>query len=284
MAAPASPFRRIILGVDPTSPDGGMRLAAEVARLLQLDLLGLFIKDTNLFDLAGLPFAREFRPYGGGWHSIDLEQISRDLDLAARTAERLFTDAARRSSVAGQFEVVRGSAADTLASRSRQGDIVLVVEPSSPSHHAIRHLSEVTRAALRPEAAVLMAPTQMVDLQRAVVAIAAGPGDPSIAMGLVLSQMTKGDLTVVEAVDRGASEARSVPASHAAERGAHRTVRRERLADPAALRTELRDLARRFVVMTRGAFDESVPRSIVSALDAPVLLVEPRPGEPVSEP
>ena len=59
-------FKRIVLGLQPSAPDRAMQLAVELADLLHLDLLGLFLEDTSLRDLASMPFAREFRLLGGG--------------------------------------------------------------------------------------------------------------------------------------------------------------------------------------------------------------------------
>jgi hypothetical protein len=57
-----------------------------VAALLRAQLCGLFIQGDELSSLAGLPFAREFRPLGGGWRSIDQNELSRELEAAANRA------------------------------------------------------------------------------------------------------------------------------------------------------------------------------------------------------
>jgi hypothetical protein len=69
-----------------------VKLAVELASLLDVHLLGLFLEDPSLHQLAGIPFAQEFRSLGGGWHPIDLERLSRDLDLVAGSMERMFVD------------------------------------------------------------------------------------------------------------------------------------------------------------------------------------------------
>ena len=109
-------FKRLVLGLQPSASDRTMQLAVELADLLHLDLLGLFLEDTSLRDLAGIPFAREFRSLGGGWHAIDLGRLSHDFELAARNIERMFTQAAKRLPTRSQFEVVRGPLAKTFAS------------------------------------------------------------------------------------------------------------------------------------------------------------------------
>src|ERR1035437_2294902 len=111
-------FKRLVLGLQPGAHDRTMRLAVELADLLHLDLLGLFLEDTSLLDLAGIPFSREFRPLGGGWHTLDLDRLLHDFELAARSIERKFMGAAKRLPPGCQFEVARGS----LATRRHRHD------------------------------------------------------------------------------------------------------------------------------------------------------------------
>lgn len=61
-----SPFKRIVVGMHHGAPDDDtLRAVAELAELMHMPLLGLYAEDPGLLDLAGLPFAREFRPLGG---------------------------------------------------------------------------------------------------------------------------------------------------------------------------------------------------------------------------
>jgi len=125
MAAGSHSFKRLVLGLAPSAPDRAMRVAVDLATLLHVDLLGLFLEDTALRDLARIPFARELRPLGGGWHPIDLERMSHDLEVAARSVERFFTEAASGLATKCEFEIVRGPTSETIASISRTGDIVI---------------------------------------------------------------------------------------------------------------------------------------------------------------
>jgi hypothetical protein len=80
-------FKRLVVGLEPSAPDRAMRLAVELAELLDLDLLGLFLEDPGLRDLAAIPFVREFRSLGGGWRPIEIDQLTHDLEVA-RSAPR----------------------------------------------------------------------------------------------------------------------------------------------------------------------------------------------------
>ena len=72
-----SRFTRIVVGLHHgPAQDAAVGLAADLAELLRLDLFGLFITDESVLSLASLPFAREFRPSGGGWQPIDVERTA----------------------------------------------------------------------------------------------------------------------------------------------------------------------------------------------------------------
>ena len=156
-------FKRLVLGLQPGAHDRSMRVAVELADLLHLDLLGLFLEDTSLRDLASIPFSREFRPLGGGWHTIDIERLSRDVELAARGLERKFLDAAKRLLTGYQFEVARGPMAKTFASVSRSDDIVMIVEPQSPAERATLQFAWLLEAAFKSAAAVMLVPPTSVE-------------------------------------------------------------------------------------------------------------------------
>jgi hypothetical protein len=242
-------YKRLVLGLQPSAPDRTMQLAVELADLLHLDLLGLFLEDTNLRDLASIPFAREFRPLGGGWHAIDLDRLSHDFDLAARAIERTFTEAAKRLPTRHQFEVIRGPMAKTFASVSRTDDIVMIVEPMSPAERATQQFAWLMEAAFQSAAAVMLVPPQIARTKGPIVAIAATPDDPSIHAAAAIAIAAKEELVVIEA--RGVA-----------------------LPDPAICAQAFRQTQERLVVMTRGAFEDKAASAIAAARRVPVLVIE----------
>ena len=253
-----------------------MRLAVELADLLHLDLLGLFLEDTSLRDLANIPFAREFRPLGGGWHTIDLDRLSRDFELVARSIERKFIGAAKRLSTGYQFEVARGSMAETFASVPRTDDIVMIVEPLSPVERATQQFSWLLEAAFRSAAAVVLVPPHIARTKGPIVAIATSSDDPSIHPAAAIAFAAKEELVIIEAEARDIDDPRV--RQLAAQTGL--TIKRVAasnigLADPAACAQAFRQIQERLIVMTRGAFADRTASAIAAARRVPVLVVEP---------
>jgi len=269
-------FKRLVVGLHPTASDRTMQLAVELADLLNLDLLGLFVEDSGLRDLAGHPFAREFRPLNGGWHPIDLDQLAADLDVAARCAERLFADAVRGLSTKSRFEVVRGPTAQTIASLSQGGDIVLIVEPASAVERIAQQFSWSKEAAFGSVAAVMLVPPQVARNVGPVIAIARSPLDSSLDVAAGIAAAAKEPLVVVR-FDEGAADDARIRDIETALGLAVRQIHAGKSAqsDPAAFAALLAELQERLIVATREGVDSDFAATVATARRVPVLVVEP---------
>ena len=255
-----------------------MRLAAELASFLDLELLGLFLEDSGLRDLAAIPFAREIRSLGGGWHRLDTEQLSHDLDLAARNAERTFAEVAKRLQIKCQFEVVRGPQTKSIAALSRTDDIVMVAEPTSAAERATEQFQWLVDAAFRSAAAVLLVPTRIARNTGPVVAIAASADDPSLYAAALIANAAKEKLVIIEADGHDAND-HHVHTLATDDLAVERiSAARTALPDPAICAQAFRQTQERLVVMTRGAFEDATASTIAAARRVPVLVVEPPSG------
>ena len=244
-------FKRVVLGLQASAPDRTMQLAVELADLLHAELLGLFLEDTGLRNLAGIPFAREFRSLGGGWHPIDVDRLSHDLELSARSAERTFTEAAKRLPIRCQFEVIREATAETIASISRSGDIVMIATPVSPAERATQQYSRLIEAAFQSTAAVMIVPPNVVRSGGPVVAIAAAPDDPGIYAAAAIAIAANEDLVIVHTSAGRIDDPRLRDLS--AESGLtikHVVAGRALLSDPAAFSSQFHEFRERLVVIT----------------------------------
>jgi hypothetical protein len=244
-------FRRIVMGLPYNMPVHGVRLATEFARLLRLDLYGLFVEEESLRGLAALPFAREFQPLGGGWRPLDIDQLSRDLEMAAKNAEKAFAAAARTLQTGCRFEVVRGSMAETIAAISGAGDIVLITEPEGAADRMTAQFRSILDVAMRSAAAVLLVPCRIARQSGVVVAIATEPGDPSIEVAKAVASAANAELVVVETFKTAGR-----PPATLSEIGA-----------------ALGNVIERLIVVSRT--DESPLAAIAALRRVPILIVEP---------
>ncbi|WP_291842896.1 hypothetical protein [Bradyrhizobium sp.] len=253
-----------------------MQLAVELAELLHLDLLGLFLEDSGLIDLASMPFSREFKPLGGGWQMIDPDRMLHDFELAARGTERKFLSAAKRLPSGCQFKVARGSITQTFASVSRSDDIVMIAEPRSPAERVTQQFAGMIEGAFRSAAAVMLVPPHIARTKGPVVAITASSGDPSILAAAAIAFAAKEELIIIENDGHDAEDPRI--SKLAAETGLvirRMAAPRVRLADPAACAQAFHQITERLIVMTRGVLAEGMASAISAARRVPVLVIEP---------
>jgi hypothetical protein len=274
MPALTPAFKRLVLGLQPTAADSSMRLVAELASVLQLELLGLFLDDSSLRDLARFPFVREFRGPAAGWQPIDIERVSRDLEVAAGNLRRIFERATQELETAARFEVARGSLAEIIAASSRADDIFVIVEPLNPVERATSQFALLSEAAFGSGAAVLLLPSRIRRTSGPIVAIATRPNDPSIQTGAFLALATKEELVIINADhQQGIGDDTRKLAAETGLRVEQIAAARSVFPDPGACAQAFRHLQERLVVMSRGEFDPGVASTIASARQVPVLVI-----------
>lgn len=107
-SAPAGP-RRIAVALDATAHGQQLLdLAAAVAVLLEAELEGVFVEDTQLIHSAGLPFLRELRRTTLDESALDATRLQRELRAAARRVRETLEQSARTRGLACSFRVWRG--------------------------------------------------------------------------------------------------------------------------------------------------------------------------------
>ncbi|HUI95758.1 MAG TPA: hypothetical protein VLX44_08405 [Xanthobacteraceae bacterium] len=276
MADARSQFRRAVLGLHHHPSKRGLSLAVEVARLLDLDLFGLFVEDEGLLHLAALPFVREFSPLGGGWRAIERERLAGDLQSAARTAQRLFADAVKGMARSCEFGIVRGSMAEAIAAHTRAGDIIVLSAPATAGEYPAKQFPRLIETALHSAAGVLLVPRQIAREAGDVVAIAAAPDDASIRLAAAIARAAKEELVIVELFDAGEGDTRTSEEV----RPTRRTASRVAASDPSMLIAAFRSERERLVVITHGATDPTLPTILASWRRVPVLVIAPeRPAD-----
>lgn len=192
-------YRRLILDFGQGMPDAAIvRTAAELARLLGVDLHGLFIEDEALLTLAAWPFARELRLPTQEWHPIDLETVSAQLRAAAAAADRLLAEAVAALDIPGHFEVIRGDPIAAIAAFCRGDDILVLAPPrSAPGLGRPREAPRGPAAHRRAAGAVLVVPRGRARRPGPVVAALADATDPGLDLAARIAAATAEDVRVL---------------------------------------------------------------------------------------
>lgn len=119
--------RRILLPLD--SSDLNRRtieLAADMAGAFEAELVGVFVKEANLLNLAELPFARIIDRRSGERRALSRGGMERALDALSERARNALIEAAQRKRVSFSFQVKTGEPLEAAVEMAAQFDIVAV--------------------------------------------------------------------------------------------------------------------------------------------------------------
>jgi hypothetical protein len=121
-------FRRVVVAMD---MPGAMAVttAVALARSLEAELLGLFVEDVELFDLAALPCAGEVGFPSAMRRVLDVEALERSLRAQAGRLRQDLTTRLAGVPTRWTFEVVRGRIAGELAAAASGQDLVVLPMP-----------------------------------------------------------------------------------------------------------------------------------------------------------
>ncbi|MEY6432149.1 hypothetical protein ABC977_06950 [Thioalkalicoccus limnaeus] len=111
MTKPMNPIavRRVAVALD-ASPNSlqGLALAAGIAAALGAEIEGIFVEDSELLRLAGLPFLLEFRATTRGEGRLDSHRLEREFRAAARQMRTHLERCANELGLGWSFRTWRG--------------------------------------------------------------------------------------------------------------------------------------------------------------------------------
>lgn len=176
-------IRRVVFGIaDAAVAGAAITTAAEFAQAFAVDLFGLFIEDTFVFDAAALPQLRAIEPHALQWRAWTAAENAEAHVLAARAIERRLLDAAAALGIAAAFQVVRGDPAAALTQRLEPSDLLVFAEPADPMVRALPPYPRLVQALMHTTAAVLFIPHGARRRAGPVVVFAHSDQDPAVAL------------------------------------------------------------------------------------------------------
>ena len=136
VALDCSPHSRASLGA-----------AAELARLLNAELTGIFVEDINVLRMADLPCCHEIRMYTSESEKFDASNLERSLKVQAKTAEESLQRIAEDLMIKQSFRVLRGIVPEEVIAAAGEADL-LVLGRSGRSPTCRKGLGSTARKAL----------------------------------------------------------------------------------------------------------------------------------------
>jgi hypothetical protein len=260
-------YRRLLLNLQPGGLDrAAFRAAADLARLLNVEMLGIFVEDQSIVGAASLPFTRELRLPTHDWHPVSSERLTLELQAAAEQARLQLVQESAAVGIECRFEVRRGDPATTVVKLCSLHDIIAVTEPSDAIERLTGAADRLRQAALLSAATVLLLPPRPEGSGGPVIAIVADAADPGLAVAARIALSSEGRLVVLAAADASRMMA------------AVRRVVGETGLSPE--RVEVLSFGGRCLVMSRNlaGLPASAPERLSAELGVPVLAIEPPPA------
>lgn len=278
-AAPAPPARRRVL-VDLSqgaTEAQGLGVAAELASLLERDLVGVFVEDEALHGLASLPFARELRLPAHSWAPMDPDRLAAELRSEAERARGMLDVQCARLGIVGRFEVMRGDAASCMTVRSAGSDILVLGAPEGPAARRFGSFDRVWQAASRAEGPVVLLPHRILRRHGPIAVLLAGGAESRLDLAVRLVRATHEKLLLV--LPEGSVGAAEVLERTASSTGLGADQLRIATLDalsPARIDAILRPWGERMLLLDRalapGLAEVDHPLALVALRRVPVLL------------
>lgn len=118
---------RVLVALDSAAEaETAIEAAAALAAEFRAELLGLFIKNADLFRLADLPFAAEIGFGPPAVRRLDRETLQRTLQAQADQARRTLADAANRLRLQWSFHVARRQSVQLALDAARECDFLML--------------------------------------------------------------------------------------------------------------------------------------------------------------
>lgn len=149
-------IQRILVALDASTHSlAALDAAAELAASMHAELLGIFVEDENLLNLAGLPFSQELRSPSATRQPMDSEGMAHQLRLQASQARWALEKAANRVGAQWSFRIIRGQVTASVLAAALEADLVAMGRVSRPLHSRSR-LGSTARAASGMDRSVLL--------------------------------------------------------------------------------------------------------------------------------
>jgi hypothetical protein len=277
MTMQRSRYRRLLLDLRHAGGDpAALSAMLGLARLLELDPLGIFIEDEDVFCLAGLPFARELCLPMGAWRALDPARLAGEMAALAEQARRAFERASLDLGRSAQFTRLRGDPGALFAEQAGEADIIALAASAGPAGLADAAMRRLEAAVLAIGRTVLMLPPRLLRTRGPVAAVISGAVADEFELAVRVAVSSGEPLLLLSSASERETE-EAVAAAEASGVAASRIVVRA-LAAPTgeAILAGLAGAGERLLVLPRARAGARLS-TLAAARGIPVLAVEPRP-------
>jgi hypothetical protein len=118
---------RIVIGLRPSADsDSALEAATLLASAIEAEVVGLYVKDDALFDLADLPFARVVGHRASNDQRLTRDAMTKAVEQGAITCRRVLSTYAQKAQVSWSFSSEQGTPAAKVRSAAAIGDFLVL--------------------------------------------------------------------------------------------------------------------------------------------------------------
>lgn len=174
------------------------RAAAELAAEFGAELVGLFVEDINLLNLAALPIAREVSPFSSAMRQLNREQLQREFRTQSEAVRRTLAAAADARGVDWTFRVVRGAVTSAIIAEAATADLIILGRMTWPPA-GTRRLGSTVRMILQEGQGLTMIVHEEVSFSVPVTLVFDGSelGEKALKVAIKLSKLRDGNTNVL---------------------------------------------------------------------------------------
>ena len=261
-------FKRMVVGLPQgLANQASVETAADLAEVLRIELLAMFIADSTLHMLAGLSGSRELRTLDQEWQPIDVAQITRDIDHVVGLARRRFVESVKSRVIKTSFDVVAGT--EVFAALIRADDIVALLEPAHPGERITHQFTGLVDTAFSAAGAVLVVPRRIMRTVGPIAMLASGPDDPGIRTAMEIAAAINERLVVITAAQTG------LPKGLLADAERLGIQIEQAVANRPPANAAIAGLQERLRIRTRRVGTDDIRQLFSSLHGIPLLLIEP---------
>lgn len=197
-------FRHILVALDSSGHSlSALEAAAQLAKISEAELQGLFVHDEIWYRISRIPAVREISEITGESRELPEEYIQKQIRLLEGRIRRQLKNISRKYGIEHSWNSARGTIIEELLKAAEKTDLVTIGR-SGHSHSRAFKIGRTARAVLKETGKPVLLLEEGVKLDEGVIVVYDGTpeGKRSLELGLRLARINNDELRVLGLANR----------------------------------------------------------------------------------
>lgn len=193
------PFRKILVAMDTSGHSrSALEAAAQLAKLSEAELRGLFVHDENWYRISHLTITNEISEITGERRNLPSQYMKQQIQLMENRIRQYMKTITRKFDINHSWSSTRGAISDELLRAAKKSDLITIGR-SGHSHKKEYKLGKTARTLIRKSDKPVLLIQEGLTLNKPVIVIYDGTpaGQRSLDLGLQLSRKNDCELSIL---------------------------------------------------------------------------------------